>query len=390
VKRRDFVLASAATAACAFGASFLWRRTGTVPALPGPSPYGPLAASPDASGLRLPAGFTSRVVAVSGSPVENTGYTWHAAPDGGACFAEVSGGWAYVSNSELPLRGGASVIHFDTRGRITSSRAILSGTNANCAGGPTPWGTWLSCEEWDGGRVFECYLDGRPARALADLGRFAHEAAAVDPAGGRVYLTEDRQNGRFYRFTPERYPELEGGVLEAAQVTWSDPEHRSGAVTWTRVEKWLPASLNPFTARKTTAFDGGEGCWYDAGLVYFATKGDGRIWIHDPARGTIRCLYTADRAQGSPLRSVDNIVVSPSGDLFVAEDGGGMRLVMITPEGGAAPFLELVGHEGSEITGPAFTPGGDRLLFSSQRGAAGSGRGMTFEVEGPFRTRRAV
>jgi secreted PhoX family phosphatase len=243
----------------------------------------------------------------------------------------------------------------------------------------------LSCEEWDGGRVFECYLDGRPARQLRDLGRFAHEAAAVDPVGRRVYLTEDRPNGRFYRFVPDRYPDLQGGQLEAARVSWSDSERLSGTVTWTRVEKWLPAALNPLTAARTTAFRGGEGCWYDAGLVYFATKGDKRIWTHDPARETIACIYAVDRAQGSPLRSVDNIVVSRSGDLYVAEDGGGMKLVLITPEATGTPFLELHDHEGSEITGPAFTPAGDRLIFSSQRGRAGSGRGTTFEIRGPFR-----
>jgi uncharacterized protein len=98
------------------------------------------------------------------------------------------------------------------------------------------------------------------------------------------------------------------------------------------------------------------------------------------------CIYAVDLAPGSPLRGVGNIIVSRSGDLFVAEDGGDMQLVLITPNGAVAPFFELEGHDGSEITGPAFTPAGDRLYFSSQRGQGNSGIGMTFEVRGPFRS----
>jgi secreted PhoX family phosphatase len=84
------------------------------------------------------------------------------------------------------------------------------------------------------------------------------------------------------------------------------------------------------------------------------------------------------------LRGVDNVMVSRSGDLFVAEDGDSMELCMITPARVVAPFLRLIGHDGSEITGTAFNAAGDRLYFSSQRGV--SGAGVTFEVSGPFRS----
>lgn len=384
MKRRDFVRASAASATFALGSAF-WRRAYAAPAQPGQGPYGTISEIPDANGLRLPAAFTSRVIATTGQFVPGTRHIWHAAPDGGACFEQPGGGWAYVSNSELPLIGGAAVIRFDARGAVTVAQTILSGTNSNCAGGKTPWGSWLSCEEWEGGQVYECYLDGRAPARRAELGTFSHEAAAVDPEDRRVYLTEDRSNGRFYRFTPDAYPSLTAGRLEAARVTWTSSNRLTGTVSWVRVDRRLSAALNPRTSGRTTGFNGGEGAWYDDGTVYFATKGDNRVWAYDPAALSLECIYAADLYPGSPLQGVDNLVVSRAGDLFVAEDGGTMQICLITPERVVSPFLELEGHDGSEITGPAFSPAGDRLYFSSQRGRSNSGVGVTFEVTGPFR-----
>jgi secreted PhoX family phosphatase len=80
---------------------------------------------------------------------------------------------------------------------------------------------------------------------------------------------------------------------------------------------------------------------------------------------------------------VDNVVVSRSGDLYVAEDGADLQLCLITPDRIVAPFLQVLWQDGSELTGPAFSPDGQRLYFSSQRG--GDGRGLTYEVTGPFR-----
>jgi secreted PhoX family phosphatase len=382
MQRRDFLRGSASGVTMAVGAGF-WREAYAAPTPPGPSPYGAIAPSPDANGLRLPAGFSSRIIARTALPVPGTSHIWHAAPDGGACFDLGNGAWAYTSNSELPLVGGAAVIRFDENARITSAATLCSGTNLNCAGGATPWGTWLSCEEWEGGQVIECYMDGGAPARRTDLGTFSHEAVAVDPAGRRLYLTEDRSDGRFYRFTPDRYPSLSGGRLEAMRVSFA-PDGLSGSVSWTRVEKFISAAVNPFTRSKTTAFRGGEGCWYDDGVVYFTTKGDNRVWAHDIAASTLDCIYSASLFPGSPLSGVDNVVMSPRGDLLVAEDGGDMQLCLLRPGAFVAPFLELEGHDGSEITGPAFNPRGDRLYFSSQRGPNGNGLGVTFEVSGPF------
>jgi secreted PhoX family phosphatase len=377
--RRRFLACSAAGfCGVTLGAAF-WRNAFAQPAVPGPSPYGPIADAPDENGLRLPAGFTSRVIASSGQLVPNTAYPWHPAPDGGACFPMSDGGWAYVSNSEVPFGGGVGMVRFDEAGEIADAERLLVGTSVNCAGGPTPWGTWLSCEEWDQGRVWECYLDGRLAEPLFALGAFTHEAAAVDPLHRAVYLTEDEPDGRFYRFRPFRWPSLANGNLQAARVKWDDARRLAGDVRW----KSGPAEFSArFWPQNTTAFVGGEGCWYDGGLVYFTTKGDNRVYSYDDAAQRLEVIYNGD----AMLRGVDNIVVSKARDIYVAEDGDDMQLCLITPDRVVAPFLQVVGHDSSEITGPAFNPAGERLYFSSQRGRTGDPlNGVTFEVRGPFR-----
>ena len=115
------------------------------------SSIGPLQLS-DKNGVRLPKGFTSSIVAVSGQNL--FGYRWHPAPDGGATFATDDGGWIYVSNSEIDKKmGGAGALRFNSEGKLISAYAILNNTSRNCSGGATPWQTWLSCEEIDRGHV---------------------------------------------------------------------------------------------------------------------------------------------------------------------------------------------------------------------------------------------
>ncbi len=294
------------------------------------------------------------------------------------------GGWVYASNSELGSgAGGVGALRFDPDGTLSGAYRVLSGTNRNCAGGATPWGTWLSCEEVADGRVWECDPLGVTAPAARPaMGRFNHEAAAVDPIGQAVYLTEDAPDGRLYRFRPTTWPDLSAGALEVAtvsgsSVTWSPVPDPDGSPTATR-----------YQVVASTPFNGGEGAWYANGKAWFTTKGDNRVWELDvrATPQTIRVIYDVGTSPNPVLAGVDNIVGSPSGDLFVAEDGGNMELVVIEPGGATSVFLRVVNQAGSELTGPAFDPSGTRLYFSSQRGPTGTGSGVTYEVSGPFRT----
>ncbi|WP_018637945.1 alkaline phosphatase PhoX [Parafrankia elaeagni] len=383
MNRRTLLRLAAAGTGTAVFSGAIWETALAAPAQPGPSPYGALGAA-DANGVALPSGFTSRVVARSGQTVAGTSYRWHAAPDGGACFPNGSG-WTYVSNSEVPLVGGVSALRFNADGSIASAGSILSGSSSNCAGGPTPWGTWLSCEEIPLGRVFETYPQGgTSAVGRAAMGRFKHEAAACDPVRRVVYLTEDETDGCFYRFRPRTWGDLSSGTLEVLTGTTG----ATGPVGWARIpytDGLFWATRNQVSA--AAHFNGGEGCYYANDVCYFTTKGDNRVWAYDAAAQSLSLVYDAAQAgANAPLSGLDNITGSATGDLFVAEDGGNMEIDIITPGGVVAPFLRVDGHSGSEITGPAFNPAGDRLYFSSQRGASNSLlAGVTFEVTGPFR-----
>jgi uncharacterized protein len=372
-------MGAATAGALAFGPDF-WRRAYAAPARPGPGPYGSLAGrAADENGIILPEGFRSRLLAQGGRVVPGTDYEWHVFPDGGATFAHDDGGWSYVSNSEVPGGGGVGALRFDADGEVVGATRILDGTSTNCAGGPTPWGTWLSCEETPDGRVWECDPTGRrQAEVRPALGTFKHEAVAVDPDGERLYLTEDEPDGRFYRFTPASYPELSEGVLEVAVVA------DDATVTWREVPN--PTEIDTPTRQQvpdSTAFDGGEGIWFDTGVVYFTTKGDNVVRGYHVADARMEIVYDAGILGDPPLTGVDNVTVAPSGDLFVCEDGSDMELVLITPDRVVAPFLQVTGQDDSELAGVVFDPSGRRLYLSSQRGLGGGG--VTYEISGPFR-----
>jgi secreted PhoX family phosphatase len=392
MRRRDFVGSGAlAAGALAFGPSF-WRRAFSAEAATaGPGPYGPLLA-PDANGIMLPAGFKAREIARGLQPVPGTAYSWHVYSDGQATYAAQDGGWILVSNSEslAANRAGSSAIRFAPDGEIASAYRILAGTNLNCAGGRTPWGTWLSCEEYEGGQVWESDPTGATLAVVRPaMGQFKHEAAGVDPVGKRVYLTEDDPAGGFYRFTPTEYPKLDAGLLEVAVVG------SGGAVTWKEVED--PSAIPTPTRQQVpemTQFKGGEGIWFDKGTIYFTTKGDNKVWAYDTVAARIETIYELAATPDGPLSGVDNVTVSAAGDVYVCEDGGNLELCLITPERVVAPFLRVTGEQHENVPGPSgpqgpselagviFDPSGTRLYFSSQRGYTS---GVIYEVSGPFR-----
>ncbi|HZE39117.1 MAG TPA: alkaline phosphatase PhoX [Stackebrandtia sp.] len=308
---------------------------------PAPARYGALSPR-DHNGVCLPDGFSSRVVARSGQRIG--GIVWHPAPGGGACFAD-GAGWIYVSNSEIPLAGGAAALRFDAGGNLTSAYPVLVCTNLNRAGCVTGWDTWLSCEGILRGYVWE--VDPRATRAARPhpaMGRFAHVDAACDPLRQVVYLTEDEPDGCFYRYRPDLWADLSIGRLEVLC-------HNDSGVDWLPVPEPAPGILERATRHQVpSAVHVGRGaeCRYEAGACHFTTS-DGVCWAYDADHNVLRS--TIDGAE--TFRVTD--------------------------------FLRLEGHEDSVITGAAFSPDGSRLYFSSQRGTRGTADGgITFEVTGPF------
>lgn len=351
--------------------------------------FGPLQPSA-VPNLHVPPGFTARLLATTGSEVmrcdgTGTGYVWHDDPDGGGVVPLLGGdtltGWAYVSNSET-IPGGAGAIVFDTTGQVTAAHAILSGTANNCSGGlvPTTAGLrWISCEEIERGLAYECDPSGpgqgipRPA-----MGRFFREAVAADVVNHCIYQTEDRPDGGFYRFTPTTWGDLSSGLLEVmvdlgeGVVGWATVPDPGGYPVYTRYQNF---------GSPIKAFNGGEGVSITDGQVFFTTKGDNRLWRYSPGNGLLTVVYDDAYPTPSPrhLTGADNVVATTTNRVFVSEDGGNMEIVGVDVGTGATYPILRYDVAGSELAGPAFSPDGTRLYFSSYNNP-----GETFEVSGPW------
>jgi secreted PhoX family phosphatase len=387
-----------AAGALAMGPAFWETALAADPVQPGGGPYGPLGPE-DANGLRLPQGFRSRLIARAGQPVPGTDYVFPAFPDGQATYPTPDGGFILVVNSEIPDatpgQGGASAIRFDRDGNSVDAYRILGGTSNNCAGGRTPWGTWMSCEETDRGLVWECDPTGATAAvARPAMGAFDHEAICVDPDERRIYLSEDVSDGCFYRFTPRAYPDTSEGLLEVATLGAED------VVSWTRVPDPSAATVQcRDQVAGATRFRRGEGIWFDSGIVYLATTGDNTVWEYNTGTITMVRLYHGEAlGDRAPLRKVDNVTVSQSGDLYVCEDPGDLAIGIVTPEREVARFAQVVGagqvapgtpaeDVQNETTGPIFDPSGTRFFFAAQRSFL---TGVVYEVTGPFRQERVA
>ncbi|HEX6417491.1 MAG TPA: alkaline phosphatase PhoX [Acidimicrobiales bacterium] len=328
----------------------------------------------------------------------------------------LSGAFASGMTYDPAATGGTTTVEFDPdAGAFTRSYASLAGTFRNCAGGPTPWGTWLSCEETTlvngavrHGYVFEVPACGTAAdEPLRAMGRFSHEAAAVDPATGIVYLTEDATPSGLYRFVPDVAGRLAaGGRLQMAaigassRVTYGDTApHDYGEVSWVDVDEPDPGPGEPSTvtqgiARGGAQFERLEGIWHHEGTIWFASTSGGpqrgQIFAYTPGDGRLRLVFHSPGPE--VLDSPDNICVSPRGGLVLCEDGSGREyLHVLTPDGDIFPFAEnnvvLDGHRGffgdftgAEWCGATFEPKNGSWLFVNIYTP-----GITLAITGPFR-----
>jgi hypothetical protein len=444
LSRRDWLRASAAVPAwsalqalSAFGVAGC-GGAGAAAGRPDPG-YGPLRpVRSENSGevlLALPEGFRYTVFGRTGELMSD-GRPTPARHDGMAAF-EVGGELRLVRNHEVTslvdegaviqpagpsydvvAGGGTTTLVIDAGTRLpVRSFASLSGTSYNCAGGPTPWGTWITCEETTRGLdagfrrphgyCFEVPAahDGPAEPApLTAMGRFVHEAVAVDPETGIVYLTEDRPAGGFYRFVPASPGRLAaGGRLEMLAVR-DRPRYdtRRGqrpmvdlAVRWVTIATPEPpdAEANPGAvaaqgfAAGAAVFGRLEGAWFGGGRIYVnATSGGelgkGQVWEYRPAAdgGSLRLIFESTDA--AELDSPDNICVSPRGrGLVLCEDGDGeQHLRGLTLDGRLFDFcLNLVPrYESAEFAGATFSPDGATLFVNIQT------PGLTFGVWGDW------
>ncbi len=438
--------------------------------------YGPLR--PDPAGLLdLPEGFRYRAFSTARTGSEDDRrFTQRlsndelvpARHDGMAAFAGPDGRTVLVRNHELEPHhrpvvdpagrrrydrlgtGGTTTLWVDRERNLTRSFPSLSGTFRNCAGGPTPWGSWLSAEEcvympgaYDPvrhdprpdvaerhGYVFE--VDARAEDLVAPvpiraMGRFYHEAVAVDPATGFVYLTEDRMDGLLYRYRPDavtgggRPADLavgdlaRGGVLEALRIVdhpSADTRNRrrrdfppgaAYAVDWVPIPVVDPdldsenegPMRRPRPAPTSTRAQGfalgaarfarNEGiALHGRALTFCATDGGrreaGQVWRLDLATERLRLLLEPDDL--TLLDGPDNLAPGPNGDLFVCEDGEGENFVHAITPGGRLYRFARNAHNESELAGACFAPDGRTMFVNLQS------PGVTFAIWGPWEKRR--
>jgi uncharacterized protein len=406
--------------------------------------YGPLRPVKDATTglplLELPDGFRYLTFGWTGDPLEN-GRPTPPAHDGMAAFAGENGTLVLVRNHEVSAApafgdtpydpqagGGTTTIVFDPAAeRVVAMRPSLSGTFRNCAGGRTPYNSWLTCEETviapgaqnpttkQHGYIFEVPATGASnAEPLKAMGCFVHEAIAIDPATGVVYETEDRAQAGLYRFTPKTPGRFaDGGSLQMLAIDGrprfdTSRAQRAGAtygVHWVDIPQpdrphidAAKGDANGVIAqgleRGGAIFSRLEGAYFGEGRLYVtATDGGdarmGQVWELDPKNERLRLVFESSGPE--LLNMPDNLCLSPRGALAICEDGT-MRpsLHGLTRDGRIFRFarnsVQLAGERNGivgdftnrEIAGVTYSPDGTWMFFNVQN------PGITFALTGPW------